>query len=52
MTLLVVAAGGAFGAVSRYLATVWVQDFTGEFFPWGTLLVNIGGSLALGFVLI
>ncbi len=51
MTLLVVAAGGAFGAVSRYLATGWVQDLTGEFFPWGTLLVNVGGSLALGFAL-
>ena len=52
MTLLVVAVGGALGAVSRYLATGWVQNFTGEFFPWGTLLVNVGGSIALGFALI
>ncbi len=52
MTLLVVAAGGAIGAVSRYLATGWVQDLTGDFFPWGTFVVNVAGSLALGFALV
>ncbi len=52
MTLLVVAAGGAIGAVSRYLATGWVQDLTGDFFPWGTFLVNVAGSLALGFTVV
>ena len=52
MTLLVVAAGGPLGAVSRYMATGWVQDYTSEFFPWGTLLVNVGGSLVLGFALV
>ena len=52
MTLLVVAAGGAIGAVARYLATGWVQDLTGEFFPWGTFLVNVGGSLAVGFTVV
>jgi len=52
MTLLVVAGGGALGAVSRYVVTGWVQDLTGDFFPWGTLLVNVSGSLALGFTMI
>ena len=52
MTLLVVAAGGALGAVSRYLATGWVQGLSGDFFPWGTLVVNVLGSLALGFGLV
>jgi len=52
MTLFVVAVGGALGAVGRYLATGWVQSLTGDFFPWGTLAVNVLGSLALGFTLI
>ena len=52
MTLLVVAAGGAMGAVPRYLATGWVQDLTGDSFPWGTFLVNVAGSLVLGFSMV
>ncbi len=52
MTLLVVAAGGALGAVSRYITTGWVQSLSGDFFPWGTLVVNVLGSLALGFGLV
>jgi CrcB protein len=52
MTLLIVGAGGALGAVSRYVVTGWVQGLTAESFPWGTLLVNVGGSLALGFTLV
>lgn len=52
MTLFVVAAGGALGAVGRYLSTGWIQGLSGDFFPWGTLVVNVLGSLALGFGLI
>ncbi len=44
--------GGAIGAVSRYLVSGWVQRLAGGFFPWGTLAVNVAGSLALGFVLV
>jgi CrcB protein len=51
-TLLVVAFGGALGAVSRYLATEWIQSLVGPAFPWGTFAVNVGGSLALGFALV
>ena len=40
------------GAVSRYLATGWVQDLTGDSFPWGTFLVNVAGSLVLGFSMV
>lgn len=50
--LLAVASGGAAGAVARYLATGWVQDLTGGFFPWGTFVVNAVGSLFLGFSLV
>jgi CrcB protein len=50
MTLLFLAVGGAFGAVSRYLVQGWVQDLTGGRFPWGTFAVNISGSFVLGLV--
>jgi CrcB protein len=50
MTLLFIAVGGAFGAVSRYLVQGWVQDLAGGRFPWGTFAVNISGSFALGLV--
>lgn len=43
--ILWVAAGGACGAVLRY----GVQALTsGAEFPWGTLLVNVAGCLAIG----
>lgn len=45
----VVAIGGALGSVSRFwLSGVVAQKF-GETFPAGTLLVNISGSLVIGF---
>ena len=50
MTLLFLAVGGAFGAVSRYLVQGWVQDLAGGRFPWGTLAVNVSGSFLLGLV--
>jgi len=49
VSLLAVASGGALGAVARYLASGWVQDWTGSFFPWGTFAVNVAGCVLLGF---
>ncbi len=46
--LLVVAAGGAVGAVARYLVYVLAGQFLGTGFPFGTLIVNIVGSFILG----
>ena len=48
MTLLLVGAGGFFGAISRYLVDGWVSATTGGGFPWGTLVVNVSGSFVLG----
>jgi fluoride exporter len=45
---LLVALGGAVGAVARYLTDVTSRHFFGEIFPLGTLLVNCTGSFALG----
>ena len=46
--LLAVAAGGALGAVGRYLVMSQVGHWFGHGFPYGTLVVNILGSLIMG----
>jgi CrcB protein len=48
MTILAVAVGGALGALTRYLLAVRVYGWLGIDFPWGTLGVNVVGSLLLG----
>jgi CrcB protein len=48
--LIVVATGGALGAVSRYAVSGWVQGWAGARFPWGTLCVNLLGCFLLGFL--
>ena len=48
MTWLVVALGSAAGGVLRHAATEVVMRLAGPGFPWGTLLVNTTGSLAMG----
>ena len=50
-TVLAIAAGGALGAVARYLLTIQIGHLLGLGFPYGTLLVNIMGSMALGALL-
>ena len=48
-----VATGGAVGAVARYQVGRAVSHLTGpsNAFPWGTLSVNLIGSLAMGALL-
>jgi CrcB protein len=46
--LLSVAAGGALGAVSRYVVMSQIGHWLGHGFPYGTLAVNILGSFVLG----
>ncbi len=48
--LLVVAAGGFVGAPSRYLMDRTVNGRTESEMPWGTMVVNLSGSLVLGFL--
>ncbi|MEA2523601.1 MAG: fluoride exporter [Thermomicrobiales bacterium] len=43
--------GGVLGANGRYQVGEWVGERWGTAFPWGTLLINVSGSLALGFFL-
>lgn len=44
-----VAGGGAFGSVARYWLSGVIGRRFGETFPYGTLLVNVSGCLAIGF---
>ena len=46
--LLAVAAGGALGAVGRYLVVSAVGQVFGTGFPLGTIVVNVVGSFLLG----
>ena len=48
LNYLLVALGGALGSLARYGASEWVARRFGETFPWGTLLVNVSGSLVIG----
>jgi len=50
VSFLVVALAGAFGAPMRYLIAAWMQHKTNGAFPWGTFIVNVSGSLLLGFI--
>jgi CrcB protein len=47
--LVIIAAGGAVGAVLRYAISGWVQKFANGSFPAGTLFVNMLGCLLIGF---
>ncbi|MCA2214430.1 fluoride efflux transporter CrcB [Jidongwangia harbinensis] len=48
MTVLLVALGAAVGAPLRYLTDLAVRRRLRSAFPWGTLAVNVAGSLMLG----
>jgi len=47
-TTLVIAVAGALGAVSRHLLESVANRAWGDVFPWGTFVVNVSGSFALG----
>ena len=48
MNVLLVAVGGAVGAVARYGVGLGAARLFGLAFPWGTLFVNVLGGLAMG----
>jgi CrcB protein len=49
--ILLVFVGGALGSAWRYGLSGWVAQLIGETFPFGTLAVNLTGSLLIGFAL-
>ena len=46
--IVFVALGGGAGSVARYLMSPLVQRNSSGGFPWGTLVVNLVGCLAIG----
>ncbi|MEQ8821643.1 MAG: CrcB family protein [Sumerlaeia bacterium] len=50
INLLLVAGGGALGAVTRFLIAGLYNDPAGARFPWGTFVANVGGAFFLGLV--
>ena len=49
---LAIAAGGAVGALLRYWVSSGVHALLGRGFPYGTLVVNVLGSLLMGYLYI
>ena len=47
-TLFLIALGSALGGVARNGMSAWVAQRAGDAFPWGTLAVNVLGSLVVG----
>ena len=50
--MMAIAAGGAIGALLRYWTSLAVHSRLGSGFPYGTLMVNVLGSLLMGFLYI
>ena len=47
--MLYIALGGSLGAVSRFLMSQLINRTSNDIFPWGTIAVNLLGSLLIGF---
>ncbi len=45
---MAIAGGGAVGALLRFWVSTWIYARLGRDFPWGTLVVNVAGSLLMG----
>jgi CrcB protein len=46
--MVIIGCGGFLGANARYVVGLLVGAAWGMSFPWGTLLINVSGSFALG----
>ena len=50
MGYLIVFLGGGLGAALRHGVNIFAARFAGMSFPYGTLFINIAGSLAMGLI--
>jgi len=48
--MLVIALGGALGALSRYSLGLWISNKWNQGFPLHTFLINVSGAFLLGFL--
>jgi CrcB protein len=49
---LVISSGAIFGANARYFLSRYAAKILGPVFPYGTLIINVLGSLIVGFFVI
>jgi CrcB protein len=49
VTYALVALGSAIGGTLRFWLSGLIAAWAGQTFPWGTLVINITGSVAIGF---
>ena len=52
MTYLLIGIGGFLGCNARYLLGGWITERYGIGFPYGTVVINVSGSCAIGFFLV
>ena len=50
MNYLWIGLGSALGGMARYGCSGLAARYMGVTFPWGTLIVNVSGSLVIGFL--
>ena len=50
LSIAAIAVGGGCGSVARFLVAREMERWLGSFLPYGTLVVNVLGSLALGWL--
>lgn len=50
MNYLCIGLGSALGGMARYGCSGLAARYIGAAFPWGTLIVNVSGSLVIGFL--
>ena len=48
ISFLAIAIGGGLGSIARFVFSRGMGNLLGDFLPYGTLSVNVAGSLALG----
>lgn len=48
VAVLLIGVGGFAGAIARYLVDSRLSTWSGGALPWGTFVVNISGSFAVG----
>jgi len=49
LSYILVMLGGALGTGARFWASGFIAERAGQFFPLGTLVVNVTGSFVIGF---
>lgn len=52
MDYLLVGVGGFLGANLRYVVSTWIAGRVGAEFPTGTMVINVTGSIVIGFLMV